>query len=57
MIVMKRILKIILGVAVSAAGIGLMIHWGNLGFLVGSMMIACYFLTDYRYGTEEDEKY
>lgn len=54
---MKRILKIILGIAVSAAGIGLMIHWDNLGFLVGSMMIACYFLTDYGYGTKEDEKY
>lgn len=54
---MKRILKIILGVAVSAAGIGLMIHWGNLGFLVGSMMIACYFSKAYGYGTEEDEKY
>ena len=35
--------KIVSGVAVSAAGIGLMMHWGPLGFVVGSMMAAGWF--------------
>lgn len=43
MIVMKRILKIISGVAVSAAGIWLIIHWGPLGFVVGSILTASWF--------------
>ena len=36
--------KIASGAAVSAAGIGLMIHWGLLGFVVGSMMAAGWFV-------------
>lgn len=51
---MKRILKIISGVAVSAAGIWLMIHWGPLGFVVGSMMAAGWFVN--AYGRTEETK-
>ena len=45
--------KIVSGVAVSAAGIGLMMHWGPLGF-VGSMMAAGWFVKAYG-RTEETE--
>lgn len=40
----KNFWKIISGVAASAAGIGLMMHWGPLGFVVGSMMVAGWFV-------------
>ena len=40
----KNFWKIVSGIAASAAGIGLMIHWGPLGFVVGSMMAAGWFV-------------
>ena len=36
--------KIVSVAAVSAAGISLMVHWGPLGFVVGSMMAAGWFV-------------
>lgn len=54
-LVMKRnFWKIASGAAVSAAGIGLMMHWGPLGFVVGSMMAAGWFVKAYG-RTEETE--
>ena len=35
--------KIVSGVAVSAGGIGLMIHWGALGFAVAGFIAAMVF--------------
>ena len=43
----KNFWKIASGAAVSAAGIGLMMHWGSLGFVVGSMMAAVWFENAY----------
>ena len=48
----KNFWKIASGAAVSAAGIGLMTHWGPLGFVVGSMMTAGWFVKAYE-RTEE----
>ena len=39
----KNFWKIVSGVAVSAAGIGLMIHWGPLGFAVAGFIAAMVF--------------
>lgn len=50
----KNFWKIVSGAAVSAAGIGLMIHWGTLGFVVGSMMAAGWFVK--AYGRTEETK-
>ena len=50
----KNFWKFVSGVAVSAAGIGLMIHWGTLGFGVGSMMAAGWFVK--AYGRTEETK-
>ena len=50
----KNFWKIASGAAVSAAGIGLMMHWGALGFVVGSMMAAVWF--ENVYGRTEEKK-
>ena len=50
----KNFWKIASGVAASAAGIGLMIHWGPPGFVVGSMMAAGWFVK--AYGRTEETK-
>ena len=39
----KNFWKIVSGVAASAAGIGLMIHWGPLGFAVSCFIAAIVF--------------
>ena len=39
----KNFWKIVSGVAASAAGIGLMIHWGPLGFAVAGLIAAMVF--------------
>ena len=39
----KNFWKIVSGVAASAAGIGLMIHWGPLGFAVAGFIAAMVF--------------
>lgn len=50
----KNFWKIASGAAVSAAGIGLMMHWGPLGFIVSSMMAAVWF--ENAYGRTEEKK-
>ena len=39
----KNFWKIVSGVAASAAGIGLMMHWGALGFAVAGFIAAMVF--------------
>ena len=50
----KNFWKITSGVAAAAAGIGLMVHWGPLGFVVGSMKAAGWFVK--AYGRTEETK-